>query len=140
MGTRSTISIKTSEDKGQTVYCHWDGYPSNNGKILKEHYNTEEKVKALIKLGDMSSLEASIERPEGHSYDKKVPGHTVFYGRDRGEKKVGPTNFKGMPTRKEEWNYLFQDGEWLVANSDDSFQPLTDTIIKDEKSYSVHLR
>ncbi len=27
----------------KSIYCHWDGYPSNNGKILLEHYNSQEK-------------------------------------------------------------------------------------------------
>ncbi len=33
MSTRSSISIKTSKNDGKTIYCHWDGYPSNNGAI-----------------------------------------------------------------------------------------------------------
>lgn len=38
MGTRSAIVLKREDGKYQGIYCHWDGYPSNNGKILFENY------------------------------------------------------------------------------------------------------
>lgn len=39
-----------------SVYCHWDGYPEFNGKILVERYLNREDVKDLIDGGSMSSL------------------------------------------------------------------------------------
>lgn len=69
------------------IYCHWDGYPSHNGKLLLENYNTPEKVDALINMGSISILDKSMEAPEGHTFDTPVDGYTIFYHRDRGEKK-----------------------------------------------------
>ena len=54
MGTRSRIGIELSDSSILSVYCHWDGYPSFNGKVLREFYDTKEKVNQLINGGDMS--------------------------------------------------------------------------------------
>ena len=54
MGTRSRIGIQLSDDSILSVYCHYDGYPSFNGKVLREFYNTKEKVSRLINGGNMS--------------------------------------------------------------------------------------
>lgn len=57
------------------IYLHFDGYPSHAMKTLQEHYNTQEKVDALISMGDMSVLANDLET-------------SIFYARDRGEEKV----------------------------------------------------
>ena len=115
MATRSRIGY-TDPATGYTcsVYCHWDGYPSNNGRILLEHYNSLERVKALVALGDISVLEPSIECPEGHSFDNPVDGHTIFYGRDRGEEDVSAiVQSDGREAVSgEEYGYLFVNGAW----------------------------
>ena len=54
MGTRSRIGIQLSDDSILSVYCHYDGYPSFNGKVLREFYDTKEKASQLINGGDMS--------------------------------------------------------------------------------------
>ena len=62
MGTRSAIAMKT-EDGIRSIYCHWDGYVDHNGRILKEFYSTDEKVKAeaarqnRIKNGDLKNAD-----------------------------------------------------------------------------------
>ena len=56
MGTRSRIGIQLKDDSILSVYCHWDGYPSFNGRVLNEFYNTSEKVADLINGGNISSL------------------------------------------------------------------------------------
>lgn len=56
MGTRSAIGYLQPSGSVRAVYCHWDGYPSHQEPILKKHYNTTSKVKALVKPGFMSSL------------------------------------------------------------------------------------
>ena len=60
MATRSTISAVITDPNGnkrvQKIYCHWDGYLDNNGKILLENYNTQQRVEELLFNGDMSVL------------------------------------------------------------------------------------
>ena len=54
MGTRSRIGIQLKDNSILSVYCHYDGYPEFNGRVLRDHYNTVEKVRKLIDGGDMS--------------------------------------------------------------------------------------
>lgn len=107
MSTRSRIGIKTENKEIKSVYCHWGGYPSNNGAILLQHYDTKEKVENLIALGGMSSLHESIECPEGHTFDNPKDGHTVFYHRDRGEDWENNKPVEGIRMDWEEYAYLF---------------------------------
>jgi hypothetical protein len=75
MATRSLIGIKTG-DTVKTIYCHWDGYPSHNGIILVDNYNTPSKIYELLALGDLSTLKETIDtcwvyhRDRKESYDK----------------------------------------------------------------------
>jgi hypothetical protein len=73
MATRSTIGIRNEDNSIEVIYCHWDGYLEGVGNILKNNYNTEDKVRQLLSFGSVSSL------------DETIFG-TVFYGRDKGEK------------------------------------------------------
>lgn len=131
MGTRSDIiakSIVKSKVRWSRIYCHWDGYPSHNGKILFEHFTDQKKIDALIKLGNLSVLAPSIEKPAGHSFDKAVDGYTVFYGRDRGENDIAPvvgdTLASVWPSMSEggvggtEFTYVWDGGMWHVGDPD----------------------
>jgi hypothetical protein len=112
MATRSTISLET--DKGiKTIYCHWDGYPSHHLPILEEHYNTYEKVEALMSLGNLSTLDNSIECPEGHSFDNPIDGYCIAFGRDRGEKDQEVENHICIQMiDKQKYNYIFRNNKW----------------------------
>ncbi len=125
MGTRSAIGVMHG-NKAKVVYCHWDGYLENNGRILQEHYNSA-KANHLVALGGMSSLRKNIEIPEGveHSFDKPADDITVFYGRDRGE--TG-NEFQVCFSDAEmfekfdwcEYFYIMQDGVWFVSEGEGS--------------------
>ena len=153
MGTRSRIGVMHG-DKCKSVYCHWDGYLSHNGKILQEHYDSS-KANHLVALGDLSSLQAEIG--EKHAFSKQdVPGietrvHNenwcTFYGRDRKEQN---TEFKVAHTFAEfleqcdncgaEYYYIIKDGVWYVGTTYDNMHPLsknltalTEAIAEEEK-------
>jgi hypothetical protein len=145
MATRGTISIvdkRTNEGKGETIYTHWDSYPSNNGRILLEHYQDANKVKELIALGDISSLAENVSPSksgvlrkmnenyeydliptnEPHSFDKPHNGVVVAYMRDRGEKNCHSSFFYGKePNNKiaQEYDYLFvvEENKWYVRDN-----------------------
>jgi len=63
MSTRSTISKVNQDGTITSIYCHWDGYYSNNGKLLLENYNDEKKIDELLSLGSLSSLEKNTCPP-----------------------------------------------------------------------------
>ena len=126
MATRSTISIvdkRANEGRGETIYCHWDGYPSNNGRILLEHYQDANKVKELIGLGNISSLAENVSPTnEPHSFDEPHKGVVVAYMRDRGEKDCNASSFYGKePSNKiaQEYDYLFvvEENKWYVRDN-----------------------
>ena len=109
MATRSRIAIENQDGSVTSVYCHWDGYIKSNGVILNENYNTKDKVEELIALGDLSSLDITIDR-------------TVSYHRDNGEDlNQKPFNnveelFEDGFSSGVEYIYCFtKDGIWLVG-------------------------
>ena len=61
MGTRSTIAMEYADGTVGQVYCHWDGYLSNNGEILRTSYTDPFKVRELLDGGDMSSLDSEVD-------------------------------------------------------------------------------
>lgn len=76
-------------------------------------------------MGDISSLDKDITAPEGHSFDNRIPGHTVFYGRDRDETNVEAKTFASVDEAakhfRESWAeyaYLFdlETGKWQVKD------------------------
>lgn len=49
MSTRCAIGYTDKETgKLHTIYCHYDGYPSHVGKILKQYHNSAEACRALL--------------------------------------------------------------------------------------------
>ena len=121
MATRSTIAVIDNDGTVKQVYCHWDGYLSYNGRLLKQEYNSLKLANELVSFGDMSILAENINptHPD-HSYDSAQEGVCVYYGRDRGESNTDPKVFKDLnefldKRMDEEYNYLFKDGQWLVS-------------------------
>lgn len=122
MSTNSSISMLTEDGNYIGIYCHWDGYYSNNGMLLYEYYDTYEKVFDLIKQGDMSSLDEKSNLVKGHSFDNNIKGLCVYYHRDRDEdwESVRPNVSKKyndlLGNLGQEYNYLFVNNEWIVDN------------------------
>lgn len=111
MSTRSYIGIENSDGTVDYIYCHWDGYLSNNGQILNDHYQDESKVRQLIVEGDASYIKPEIGTK--HSFGD-VPGNEcTFYRRDRGEDIVPRASdcIEELPT--DECAYVFRNGHWM---------------------------
>jgi len=140
MATRSDIGIVNKNGSVTSIYCHNDGYPSWNGKILKSFYTTEEKVQKLISMGGCSVLAENIEPVDGvQSFDaeKRIENVCVFYHRERGE----DLEFKIHDSEKAfaEWcdnryAYLFKDSVWyyMSVGEHDEFVVLTDEVIEND--------
>jgi hypothetical protein len=111
MATRSIIA-KLDSKGVQAIYCHNDGYLSNNGKILDQHYQDEDKVNELLAEGDISSLRDTI-------------ADTTFYARDRGESNKEAATLKNetvlLKYAFEECDaevvYMFAYGSWYVYDN-----------------------
>jgi hypothetical protein len=113
MATRSRIGIKTIDGTIHSVYCHWDGYLSNNGKILLRSYNTEDVINDLIHRGDMSFLDDSVEFCKRYEHE--------------GNRPIAHKNEEEYINEGEEFNYLFKDGKWYYENGEREFKELNDS-------------
>jgi len=132
MATRSTIALEYADGTVGQVYCHWDGYLEHNGAILRSAYTDPFKVRALLDLGDISSLGPNIGEqhefdcphkygtPEYQAWQDEKREVTTFYGRDRGEEGTEARTFKSYDDYRkraqfEEYNYILRrDGKWYV--------------------------
>lgn len=126
MSTRSYICLETESKQYVGVYCHHDGELEYNGVMLDEHYSDRQKVTELISLGDISHLARNVSPRPGvvHTFDNPSRGVTVFYGRDRGEKNVGPKDVSLEDLVAEIWItfiYVYTlDGVWKVVDTDEN--------------------
>lgn len=122
MATRSRIGIENPDGTVDSIYCHFDGQPSHNGIMLYFHYQTRDKVKELMELGDISYLESNLTPTGDHSFTQPEAGVTLAYHRDRGEDYWPPLKqsnadsyFKPKATG-EDYKYLYtKSGEWLIS-------------------------
>ena len=148
MGTRSTIALEYADGTVEQVYCHWDGYLSNNGKILAEHYSDPFKLRKLIDLGDLSSLRPEVGASHPFSqfdttmtteqFDALYGNMCTFYGRDRKETGVGAKSFKDYADyvanhQYEEFEYILRNvngkAVWFVADHSDNYVTLEEAFL-----------
>lgn len=122
MATRSNIAMCYPDGSVRSVYAHWDGYPSGVGKTLLDHYSDEDKLIALLDLGDISSLGPEIGLR--NSFERPDPYFTVFYGRDRGEENTSAKTYTDVDdflTRSiscVDYVYLYDGGKWRCFDND----------------------
>jgi hypothetical protein len=136
MGTRSRIGVMHG-DICKSVYCHWDGYLSHNGRILQKHYDSP-KANNLVALGNISSLKANIGRKHPFSafdipgmspsaWENKYGNMTTFYGRDRDEKGQEFVTHTSKESLLEHFNeswcefcYIMKDGVWYMFDQNNT--------------------
>jgi hypothetical protein len=109
MATRSRIGIQNPDGSVNSIYCHFDGYPSHNGVILQDHYSDRDKLQQLIELGDISSLGDDLLT-------------TRAYHRDRNEDYSPPTKNESLELFKksdfEEYGYVYTlEDKWVIFRS-----------------------
>jgi hypothetical protein len=125
MGTRSSIALEYADGTIKQIYAHWDGYIDGNGHILFNHYNTPEAANELISMGDLSSLDETIET-------------TVFYARDRGEDGVDARSFSDFKEYErdgdfESYNYIMREGIWYVDRGGNNSFTLLEEAFREEE-------
>ena len=114
MATRSRIGLQLSDDSIVSVYCHYDGYPEFNGRVLRTHFDTIEKVRELIDGGDMSCT-----RTNAGWNNETLPEVGPLYYSTRGED-CPPRHDETMTeffNNGEEFGYIYQNGEWFCYDT-----------------------
>jgi hypothetical protein len=127
MSTRSRIGRINKDGSVESVYCHSDGYPLHNGKTLIKHYSQQSDIDKIVSLGDMSFLDNVLETSQpGHSFDHRIHGVSVFYGRDRGDEGIEAAKVPNLEAflkgvRNDvfiEYAYLWNGKSYLGFDSD----------------------
>ena len=121
MGTRSRIGIQLSDDSILSVYCHWDGYPSFNGKVLREFYDTKEKVTQLINGGNISALHTNAGW-QNETLSETGPLYYTSRGEtiDENAPELNKNKSEYLKTADncgEEYAYLFTSAGWTCYNT-----------------------
>ena len=123
MSTRAAIAkLNTNTNEAKLIYCHSDGYLEYTGKILNEHYNSEDKVDELLSYGDLSIINENI----GEKLDVPFNDYTAFankkqcrfYMRDRGEKNKEATNLSNTDCAENallEYSFENMDVDFVYA-------------------------
>ncbi len=113
MGTRSTIAYAKSSPTVVASYRHYDGYIEHNGVMLLKYYNGEKQARDLVDNGYMSSLQPTIDQiNEGRVHeDKPIEYRNEFMF------------MNDLEALWDEFVYLFKEGKWYVAESDNVKTP-----------------
>lgn len=119
MGTQATIARHNTDGTFDTIYLHYDGYTSHAFNMLRQHYNTQEKVDALIELGDLSCIKERIAPAPGEQHDFMNPQRdiTVAYHRDRGEPRERTKAQRMLILSTGEcaaYTYVWSNGAWYA--------------------------
>lgn len=131
MSTRSNIAKLNEDGTSTLIYCHSDGYPSYNGRILLEHYTTDQKVDELLALGDISSLGPEIGVKIDFNDWEAGRNQCRAYGRDRGETEVEARTISFTSEAhlcEQEYLYLWKNGEWYFSDHGREVVKLTPAI------------
>ena len=107
MATRSRIAIENQDGTVKSIYCHWDGYVSHNGRMLFNHYDNE-KLEKLIELGDISALGESTKDTIAFHRDRREDLHNKTF------ENVEKLFEDGFCSGEEFIYCLTKDGIWLV--------------------------
>ena len=122
MGTRSRIGIELTDGSVLSVYSHYDGYPSFNGRVLREFYNTKEKVSQLINGGNMSCTWTNAgwnneTLPEMGPLHYTMRGESIEDNAPELSKNKNEYLKLGGEYGDEEYAYLFTSAGWTCYNT-----------------------
>ena len=109
MGTSCAIGKKMEDGSVRTVRCNWDGYVAGAGAILGGWYADEDKIDALLALGELSQLAEEL-------------ASCVAYHRDRHERLRPAKRFAsveeyqrtGKGEMAADYLHLYENGVWQV--------------------------
>jgi len=122
MSTHSHICRKNRDGTYTGVYCHLDGYPKHHAPILSKFYATDERVDALLALGNLDQLGPEIGRK--HKWDESCSPRCKNWccadSRDCGTpwEEAAPktfTDFSYLHETAAEYVYLWSGGKWSYS-------------------------
>ena len=135
MSTNSNIALEVRPGIVKSIYCHWDGYLSHNGKILLTYWNDRDKLMTMIDEGDASKIAENLGTQ--HHFDFCPKDECNFYKRDRKDYKphynADEFELKDFEDHALEYfYYLDLDNNWHVSKFSGPFQLLTMEICNED--------
>jgi hypothetical protein len=118
MSTHGRIGIELRDGSVLSIYSHWNNFPEHNGRILRTHYNTREKVEELIDLGDCSSIWTDSVWGQPRTDGKKYgPEPYSARGEDCPSLLAADLCEFLLPDGCEEYHYIFtRNNQWVCYN------------------------
>ena len=116
MSTRSAIARENPDGSVDVIYCHWDGYLTGVGLELVGWYSTKSKLDRLIELGNISTLEDTIEATKAQCKGTHFPAEHYDSLEELQESLVDSMIeylYVGMPSTCQADVWL-PDIEWMV--------------------------
>lgn len=133
MSTNSIIAKQYEDGTIRSIYCHWDGYYEYNGDLLNKYYPFNFKIEALLDLGDISSLGATLYpspavKKYGFDYSFGSKEYRELTEKEREE------YFQEGSSNLYTTSYIRDRGENVPANKHDSFADFLKYL---KNSYSI---
>lgn len=122
MSTRSNIAVERTNGTIASIYCHYDGYLSNNGRKLMENWHHPARVAQLIALGDLSSLGKVIGGKHDFDWRDEL--------REQCQRKDGTTDHDKYAALQAKLPWVVED--WCMAYHRDRGEPWNP--VKDKSS------
>lgn len=120
MSIPASISIMNSDCSLDTIYNHWNGYPDGLGETLIDYYITEDKVRELIALGNVSYVGRKLKpTTSNHSFYNPEGDVTVALGVTAWQPNKEAIHFDTFEdycksNMIQEYNYIFNRSQWYI--------------------------
>ena len=111
MATRALIGYLDDGKKLTSTYNHYDGNPEYLGKVLKEHYNGEEKAKSVASVGYISSID------EDGKINSKFNEQADTIGLDDEAFSAGMQIGEQMKSMGADYGYVYFNDEWNTVKN-----------------------
>lgn len=118
MSTHANIGLLNKDGSIKSIFVWYDGYPGFTGHILKNHYNSEDKIEKLLNLGGIAQLGNTPEKIDFIDSDRGTTDFCIKLQHD--------ADFPTVTYQDEEefmddafdidYSYLFKDGHWEVSH------------------------
>lgn len=133
MGTVAFIAAKCSDGKYRRIICRNDGYLGYTGRVLHEAYKDQEKVDALMQLGDLYIIGASLEHMKNDWGISAPPPPVDKFGMitrcvaysdgfnmdanfDEYDSEDDLIDSFLLDAIRKDYNYYFKDGQWYFLD------------------------
>lgn len=109
METACAIGMKQPDGSVRAIRCNFDGYVGYVGAILAIRYNTANKVKSLLDLGELRFVAETLEECEAHYRDRSEAFRPPLLYTTLSEYQNAAFSQLGV-----HYLYLYDANEWFI--------------------------